>query len=189
MGLCLPWYQVPILGLQFPAFAWNKAGLAGLVLLFSLALRTLMGPTMRWAVRVSIIPAAYFWWTSLDALQAWGMRQFGPLQLKLASLNSAISKVGGEPLEVFDVMAWKTLEPNRAFYLMGGSLALVAVLTLLDRSAKRECPTCTKKCQWEDAFCHGCGKAFEEVNGCRNCGENLGREDKFCRSCGREAEK
>ena len=186
IAVCLPWAQLPLFGVEIPALALNRAGLAGLLLSFSLTFRALGGEMFRWVVRVALIPAGYFWYTALTSIKTWGMKTIGPLQLKLAGMNSGLAKMGMEPLEIYDAHAWKTLEPTRAWYMMGACLVLSALITIFDRRSTLICSRCFAGGQETDAFCHSCGTAFEPEKTCSHCGGSKSQGDEFCRRCGRK---
>lgn len=186
VALCLPWAQLPVWGIELPALALNRAGLAGLLLSFSLAFRALGGEMFRWFVRAFLLPAAYFWYTALAGIRTWGMKTIGPLQLKLAGMNSGLAKMGMEPLEIYNAHAWKTLEPTKAWYLMGFCLLASALVTVFDGRSLLICGSCSTKGRETDAFCHSCGSAFEPESTCSHCGERRSPGDEFCRHCGRK---
>lgn len=186
LALCLPWVQVPVFGMEIPALALNKAGIAGLLLSFSLTFRALGGEMFRWVVRLVLVPASYFWWFALDGIRTWGIKTMGPLQLKMAGMNSALAKMGMEPLEIYNAHAWKNLEPTRAWYLMGACLGVTVLITVLDGRGSHVCSSCSTKGRDQDRFCHSCGTAFLPESTCSHCGGEGLSGDEFCRHCGRK---
>lgn len=189
VSVCLPWVYLPVLGQEVPTPAWNWAGLACAVAGLFNFLRAVVGQFARWLVRISLIPAAYLWWGSLQAFKVWGAHTFGPAQIKMATVNSALARLGVEPVTLYDALAWKRLEPAFGWYACGASLILAALLTLLDGPRFRNCPACRCRTKSTDAFCPDCGTSVSQEPVCTNCGTPAATTDKFCRSCGSAQEK
>ena len=179
----MPWFELPILGLTVPTPAWNKGGVACLILASILYLRAIGGLPVRWLVRPAVLPAAYFWWQSVDQMKAWGARNLAPAQLKLSAVNSAMTKFGGERVNLYEPALWKGLKPSYGWKAAGILLLFTAVVTLLDGPRTPKCGACGKKGAEGDSFCFHCGKALAEAVVCRNCGEKLRQGDSFCRKC------
>ena len=186
LSLCLPWFELPILGWSVPAPAWNKAGLASATLSVFLFLRGVGGWKVRWMVRLALIPAAYCWWTSLVEVKAWGARHLGSAQLEFSSINSTLAKLGVETITIYDASKWRALQPTFGWYAAGLCMLLIALVTSLDGPRRRACSECTLPAQDSDRFCHGCGQTLQSSLGCRNCGAFMQDEDRFCRLCGAE---
>jgi len=187
ISLLIPWFRLPVLGWEIPAPAWNRAGLACLVLAGFHLLRAVGGPPFRWLVRIATLPALYFWWVSPEWAKAWGARHLAPAQLKLAPLNNALARLGGDTLELYKPPLWKTLEPQTGWYVAGGTLILTLLLTSFDGPNRLTCSSCKGTFTEDDRFCGECGEALKGGPHCGHCGEELNPNDKFCRRCGTES--
>ncbi|MFA5504323.1 MAG: zinc ribbon domain-containing protein [Vulcanimicrobiota bacterium] len=183
VSVFLPWFHLPILGLSIPTPAWGKAGVACLAAASTLFLRALGGSALRWLVRPALIPAAYFWWTSLEQMQAWGARSLAPAQLKLATVNQGLGSLGGEPITLYEPALWRGLEPSYGWQVAGAILVLSALFTLFDGPRMPHCGSCNKRGREGDSFCFQCGQAFSEQPVCSNCGQTAIEGDAFCRHC------
>lgn len=177
------------MGWEVPAPAWNRSGFFLFLVVLSLLLRSLGGGVFRWAIRLTLIPAAYYWWGSKEALQTWGVKTFGPIQLKFSSVNVALSHLGVEPVELFVARRWKELEPQFGWYLAGVVLALTLVGTLLDQPDLTRCLDCGSGVDDRDRFCGKCGGSLVPSRLCSECAEEIVEGDGFCRRCGAECSK
>lgn len=186
VAVCLPWFELPLFGWKVPTPAWNRAGLACFVAACGLALRGVAGAGARWLVRALLPVAGYYWWTSLSLTRDWAAQSLGPIQLKLSPVNQALSKLGAEPVSVYEPSAWKALVPGPGWYASGAILLLSLLLTLLDGPWKRKCGTCQALVVEGDGFCHQCGEALSGTAKCGNCANRMKPDDKFCRACGQK---
>jgi Double zinc ribbon len=184
VSLCLPWFHLPLFSWSVPTPAWNYGGLACFCLACCCLLRGVGGSTFRWLLRLVVLPSWYFWWQSTQQMKAWGAANLAPAQLKLSTVNDTLARLGAETVSLYDPIAWKGLEPDSGWYLTGGCLAVVSILTLLDGPKFLACPGCRAKAGDSDSFCFSCGHSLKSSPGCRNCGSRIGPEDKFCRTCG-----
>lgn len=175
------------MGWSVPAPAWNRAGFFLLLLVLSHTLRAAGGGLFRWFVRLSLLPATYYWWTSRQAVENWGIKTFGPVQLKLSGVNAALSRLGVEPVELFVAREWRSLEPQFGWYLAGGGLFLTLLGAVLDRSDVDRCSDCEAMVEEGDRFCRQCGRALTSKRLCSSCASELCAEDRFCRRCGRDS--
>lgn len=184
VAICLPWFQLPILGWTIPAPAWNKAGLACFALSGVLVMRTVAGWFFRWPVRMVTPVAFYYWWESLEAVKTWGAKHLAPAQLKLAPVNQTLSTLGGEGVTVYEPALWRSLEPQYGWHLAGLSLLSIGLLTAFDGPRSVVCSACQAKAKETDNFCHACGDTLTTSVGCRNCGGKPLVQDAYCRHCG-----
>lgn len=189
VSVFIPWFELPILGLSVPTPAWNKGGVACLVLASILYLRALGGFPLRWLVRLTVLPTAYFWWQSVEQMKSWGVKNLAPAQLKLSTVNSAMTKLGAERVTLYEPSLWKSLEPSYGWKAAGFLLLVTAVVTVLDGPRIRKCQSCGQKGRGGDSFCFQCGMALTDARLCGNCGGALQAGDSFCRHCAASAPK
>lgn len=171
-------------GHSIPAPAWNALGLA---LLFLAALHLFRGLNLAgsaWAIRLVLPWALYRWWTVEESYRLWGKAILTDWQLRLAPMNSALSRLGFEGVTLFEVAEWQSMPPGWGWKLAGVSLILAVLVSLLDWPIRTRCAGCGVKVRPEDPFCHGCGIRFPEVPGCARCGRVPTKGDRFCRLCG-----
>lgn len=187
VSVALPWFELPLFGWQVPVPAWNKVGLAILLLSAISLVRGVGFAFMRWPLRVLLPLAAYGWWLSPAETRNWGVSLFAPLQMKFSSLNSALSQLGLEPFTVFESQLWRELNQGPGYTLAGVSFGVLLLVTALDHPKTRRCGNCQAKAKLTDKNCHACGSLIAFENGCRGCGHQLGRGDQYCRQCGEKA--
>lgn len=186
VSVCLPWFQLPILGWQIPTPGWSRAGLACLLFASLFLFRMLTGYWARWLLRAAILPSLYFWFKAPAGVKAWAAYNLAPTQLKLAPVNQALSSLGGETISLYEPVLWRALQPQFGWYLAGASLGLALLYTLLDGPICRKCLGCAAELNSEDAFCASCGTVVGSWCGCTNCGHRGESTDRFCRRCGQE---
>jgi hypothetical protein len=189
MAVCVPWFDIPVLGWQVPAPAFNRAGLACIALACVLLIRSIGGTIFRWGVRAGLLPSIYYWWHSLAEVKAWGAEYLATAQLKLSPVNQMLARMGTETITLYNAPEWRALEPTHGWYGAGGVLFFVLLLTAFDGTVKRHCLSCKAQTRENDSFCGGCGKALDSVPKCRNCGAGTESEDDFCRRCGQAQEE
>jgi hypothetical protein len=154
-----------------------------MVIASMLFLRAIGGWPIRWLIRVSLPPAIYFWWFSVDTMKAWGAENLAPAQLKLSTVNSALAKLGGTPVTLYEPALWKGLEPSWGWKAAGVTLLLTALFTVVDGPRISKCAGCGEKGRDGDSFCHKCGESLAEIQACTNCGHRVQKDDVHCGRC------
>ncbi len=187
LGVCLPWYRLPVAGWHLPAPAWNQVGLLRLVTVFLLLGRALGWSSLRWGVRLTLPFGWFGWWTAEQSFRTWGATYIAPLQLRLAEVNSLLAKFNMSGVDLYEPALWRQLEPSWGWGLVGLGLLLISVQTLGDRSAVQICPGCRFKAPLGNCFCACCGHRFRPFLGCTRCAKVPLPNDRFCRACGTPA--
>jgi hypothetical protein len=183
----LPWFELPLLGWSVPTPAWNALGL-GLLALGNLhVLRALNMPGMSWGIRLLLPWVIYRWWGSQQQFRDWGKATLAPVQLKLSGVNDTLSTLGLDGVSIYDPVLWRDVQPGWGYTVAGASLLMAILVTAIDQPPRTRCPSCRAVISPEDPCCHGCGKSFPEIPGCRQCGRPPQKNDRFCRSCGTAA--